>query len=313
MDEIGRIRTFIKVVEAGSFSAAARDESSVSSVARQVKSLEDELGVRLLNRNTRSLSLTEPGRVFYDRACSISNDLYNARSEASSFQESVKGLLRVSLRISAGTAVIIPALPSLLKQYPELRVDIQLTDQRCDLVADNIDVAVWIGEPPNADIIAKRLTSSQRIVCGSPAYFHRHGVPKIPSDLLLHNCLFFNAPTYESTWEFRKKGYFEEIAVQGNLRTANGLVLLSAAAAGLGIVVVLEWMVRRYIFQGNLVSVLNDYVVRPATVGADLYAVYASRRGLSLKVRVFIDFLIELFRHNGLPNHALLTHGLPNN
>ena len=124
MDEFTRIRTFIKVVEAGSFSAAARDVSSISSVARQVKSLEDELGVRLLHRSTRSLSLTDAGRRFYERVTAISHDLNTALSEAKSLQEGVKGLLRVALRVTAGMLVVIPALTRLLAQYPELELDI---------------------------------------------------------------------------------------------------------------------------------------------------------------------------------------------
>src|SRR5690606_21001948 len=130
MDELARIQTFIRVVEAGSFSAAARGVSSISSAARQVKSLEDEMGVRLLNRSTRSLSLTEPGRQFYERVCKISNDLMEARMEAQSYKESVKGMLRVSLRVSAGSTVIIPALPNFLEQYPDLCLDVTLSDER---------------------------------------------------------------------------------------------------------------------------------------------------------------------------------------
>src|SRR5206468_4551475 len=139
MDEFTRIRTFMKVVEAGSFSAAARDVSSTSSVARQVKSLEDELGVRLLNRSTRSLSLTDAGRRFHERVSAIANDLDNATSEAKSLQEEVKGVLRVCLRVTAGTTVVVPALPELLARYPELQLEITLDDERRDLIANNID------------------------------------------------------------------------------------------------------------------------------------------------------------------------------
>lgn len=150
MDDFIRIHTFIKVVEAGSFSAAARcTRSSISAVARQVQSLEEDLGVRLLNRSTRSLSLTEPGQLFFERARSISKDLSNAKSEAKSFQESVKGVLRVSLRVSTGTTIIVPALPRLINQYPDLRFDISLTDERPDLIANNIDVAVWMLKFPH--------------------------------------------------------------------------------------------------------------------------------------------------------------------
>lgn len=304
MDEFTRIQTFIRVVEAGSFSAAAREMSSISSASRQVKSLEDELGVRLLNRNTRSLSLTEPGRRFYERACAIFNDLSNAKSDAKSFQDSVKGVLRVSIRVSAGTTMIVPALPAFMAQYPELSLDISLSDERRDLIANNIDVAVWMGHIPDSEIVARRLSPSQRIVCGSPAYFERHGIPRTPEDLRRHNCLLYTARDYGSRWAFSRDGREQEIEVQGSLRTDNSLVLLSAALSDLGLIVVHEWMVRLYIADGRLARVLGDYGVNPRPGDAELYAVYPSSRGLSRKVRVFVDFLVDLFGRPGAQPEA---------
>lgn len=295
MEELARIQTFIKVVEAGSFSAAARDSSSISSIARQVKSLEDELGVRLLNRNTRNLSLSEPGRLFYERARKLSADLGNAKSEARSFQDSAKGILRVALRVSTGTTIIVPALPTFLEQYPELDVDVILTDERLDLVADNIDVAVWMGELPDSEIVARRLSPAQRIVCGSPGYFERFDRPQTPQDLLRHSCLLFSAPAYGTTWQFQQDAEFERVEVGGRLRSGNVLVLLSAALSGLGLIMVHEWMVRQRIALGQLERVLDSYTASPIASDADLHVVYASSRGMSLKVRVFVDFLVKLF------------------
>lgn len=296
MDDFTRIKTFIKVVEAGSFSAAARDVSSTSSVARQVKSLEDELGVRLLNRTTRSLALTEAGRRFYDRVSAIASDLNGAFSEAKSLQDEVKGLLRVSLRVSAGTTVVVPALPRLLSQYPELQLEITLADERRDLIANNIDVAMWLGDLPDAEIVARRLSPSTRIVCGSPAYFERHGIPRTPQDLRHHSCLLFAAPSYRNRWSFTRDGRLEEVDVGGTIRSENGLVLLSSGQAGLGVIIVHEWMVRHLLADGRMVRVLSDYTVNPRPGDAELYAVFPSHRGLSRKVRVFIDFLVETFK-----------------
>lgn len=296
MEELARIQTFLKVVQTGSFSAAARDVSSISSVVRQVKSLEDEVGARLLNRSTRSLSLTEPGRRFYERATKIVTDLDNAKSEAKSLHDGVTGLLRVTARISAGTTTIVPALPRFLAQYPELGIDLTLTDERRDLIAHNIDVAIWLGHLPDSEIVARRLSPSQRVVCGSPAYFERHGVPRRPEDLREHNCLLFSAGSYGNTWGFGQGEQQQMITVSGNLCSDNGLVLLSAAEAGMGVVVVHDWMVRSVIAQGALVRVLEDYVVTPRAGDAELYAVYASSRGLPRKVRVFVDFLVDMFR-----------------
>lgn len=295
MDELGRVRTFIKVVEAGSFSAAARHESSVSSVARQIKSLEDEIGVRLLNRNTRSLSLTEPGRVFYERALGISQDFNAAKLEAASFKDSVKGLLRVSLRITAGASMIVPALPAYLKQHPDLTIDVTLTDERVDLIASNIDVAVWIGDLPDQEIVSRKLSPSRRIACASHAYFEAHGLPQAPGDLVHHNCILFSVPNYPDVWVFEKDEFRQAVPVKGNLRTSNGLALLSAARADLGIIVVHEWTVRSDLEQGHLVRVLDEYVIKPTAAEAPVHVVFPSTAGMSLKVRTFVDFLVELF------------------
>ncbi len=295
MDEFTRIRTFIKVVEAGSFSAAARDVSSISSVARQVKSLEDDLGVRLLNRNTRSLSLTDAGRRFYERATSIAHDLDNAKSEAKSLHQEVKGILRVSLRVSAGTTIVVPALPKFLEKYPDLQLDISLTDERKDIIANNLDVAMWLGDMPNADIVARRLSPSRRIVCGSPAYFEKHGTPKTPQDLQKHNCLLFVAPSYRNRWTFSGADSQEQVEVHGSVCSDNGLILLSAGMSGLGVIIVHEWMVRKFIASGQMVRVLGDYTVSPHPNDAELYAVYPTSRSLSRKVKVFVDFLVDTF------------------
>ncbi|MGF6916027.1 LysR family transcriptional regulator [Paraburkholderia sp. 40] len=315
MDDFTRIQTFIKVVEAGSFSAAARcTDSSISAVARQVQSLEEELCIRLLNRSTRSLSLTEPGRIFFERVRTISKDLSNAKSEATSFQESVKGVLRVSLRVSTGTTIIVPALPRLVDQYPELGFDISLTDERPDLIANNIDVAVWMGHIPDAEIVARRLTRSERIVCASPSYFERHGVPKTPEDLRHHNCLLYAARSYGNIWEFTKDDTREDIEVNGNLRSDNGLVLISAAIAGIGILVAQEWTVRLPVSRGELARMMGDYTVRPRAEDSELYVVYPNSRGLSRKVRIFVDFLVHLFKGADSLVEAprLLADGPPN-
>jgi DNA-binding transcriptional LysR family regulator len=298
-DEFTRIKTFIKVVEAGSFSAAARDVSSTSAVARQVKSLEEELGVRLLNRSTRSLSLTDAGRRFYERVTTIAQELTKAKSEVSSLEEEVKGRLRVSLRVTAGTTIVVPALPKFLAQYPNLELDITLSDERTDLISNNTDVAMWLGELPNSEIVARRLSRSGRIVCGSPAYFERHGIPRKPQDLRDHNCLLYTAPSYSNRWSFTRDGHVEVVEVRGSIRSDNGLVLLSSNLASLGLHVAHRWMVRDYLAQGRMITVLKEYTVNPRTGDADLYAVYPSSRGLSRKVRVFVDFLVEAFSEDG--------------
>jgi DNA-binding transcriptional LysR family regulator len=299
MDELASIRAFINVVDAGSFSAVARRTNvSISVVARLVKSLEDELGVILLNRSTRSQSLTEAGRVFYDRIRPVTNDLTAAKLEAKSFHETVKGVLRVSLRVSAATTAIGPALPGFLAQHPELTLDVSLTDERLDLIANNIDVAVWLGDLPDSELIARRLSPGHREVCGAPKYFELRGMPSTPEDLMSHNCLLYTASSYDSAWTFTKYGVQRRIPVAGNLRSDNGVVLLSAALAGVGLVVLQEWTVRHPIAEGRLVRIFDDYSVNPIDNEAALHVVYPGSRGASRKIRAFVDFLIRLFRES---------------
>jgi DNA-binding transcriptional LysR family regulator len=295
MDDFTRVRSFLKVVEAGSFSAAARDVSSASAVARQIKALETELGVRLLNRNTRSLSLTDAGRLFHSRMTLLMNEFISARDEVKSLHEGMKGVLRVSLRTGAGMTVIVPALPKFLQQYPDLSVSVSLSDEKRDLISNEIDVAVWLGEPPNTEIVARRLSPSRRIVCASAAYLAKHGIPAEPEALSDHNCLIFEGPSYSVRWHFTRGDEAKEVAVRGTVSSDSSLVLMSSCIDGTGLIIVQQWMVQHLIAEGKLTRILADWDVSPRPGDAALYAVYPSRRGLSHKVRVFIEFLSELF------------------
>lgn len=282
------------MVETGSFSNAARDTSSVSSVTRQVKFLEDSVGIRLLNRSTRSLSLTTEGSRYYERVKAVLHDLDVAKLELISQQEEVKGILRVTLRIVAGSTVVMPALGRFLKQYPHLQMDIRMIDERQDLVANKIDVAMWMGGIPDADIVARKLSPSCRIVCVSPIYLERYGTPRTPEDLVHHNCLL-EAPSFRGKWSFEQDGTIQQIDVGGSVRSDNGVILLSAAKVGIGIFIAHQWMVRGHLQRGELVTILDDYKLHPHFGDSELYAVYPTRHGLPLKTRVFLDFLASLF------------------
>ncbi|MFT3975545.1 MAG: LysR family transcriptional regulator [Sphingomonas bacterium] len=296
MDELNNIHVFIEVVETGSFSAAGRKlNKSASSIARQVDQLETDLEVRLINRNTRSQSLTEAGRLYYERVRAISRELEVAKSETRSAHEGVEGRLRVALRTSSATTVIVPALPALLARYPGLELEIIVTDERPDLVVNQIDVAIWIGELPDSELVARRLSPSRRILCASPAYLEKHGTPEKPDDLLRHNCLLFRAKSYGKSWIFTRDGETETIPVRGNIASDNGLVLVGAAEQGLGLIVMPEWMVHSLLEEKRLRRVMPDYTVGPVLSPAPLYAVFPSSRSLSRRVRVFVDFLVSLF------------------
>lgn len=295
MDDIKRLRTFLNVVDSGSFSGAARDVASVSAITRQVKSLEDELGARLMNRNSRRLSLTEAGQRLYERGKLIITELEQVKSEVVSMQEEVRGVLRVAMRTAAGMVLVVPALPRLLRDYPDLEVDIILTDERLDFIAQKIDVQIWMGDLPDSDLIARLLSRTNRRLCASPDYLDRHGTPLHPSDLAVHDCLRFTARSYGPNWTFRRGPESVEVAVNGPIRANNGLVLLDAAVNGLGFVSLPEWMARSPLHAKQLVRVLPDWEVDPVGTHAEHFAVFPSSRGLSRKVRVFVDFLVTVF------------------
>jgi DNA-binding transcriptional LysR family regulator len=296
MDELTALRVFALVVEERSFSGAARKSNlSVSSISRLVSALEEELGVRLLNRSTRHLGLTEAGELYHESARKIVHDIDAAKRLVSSYQDKTKGNIRVHARKSAGAQVIAPALKDFLVKYPEVSIDLTLTDERVDLVAEGVDIAVWLGNLEDSSLIARRLSSSRRLVCGSPGYFDERGIPRTPDDLSKHNCILYRANQYTTSWRFQHGSEVVTVPVRGNLQTASASALLTSALAGLGLVVLQEWMVRSTLAEGKLVSVLTEYDVSPTDFDTALYAVYPHSRGLSPKVRAFIDFLVALF------------------
>lgn len=295
MEDLKRIRTFLKVAVTGSFSGAAGDELAVSTVARQVKALEEELDARLFNRNSRRLSLTEAGQRLFDRMRPLLAQVDATKEEIKSLQEEVKGTLRVALRVAAGTTVVIPALPRFIVRYPDVTLDILFSDERRDLIANQIDVAIWLGQLPDSDIIARRLTSTRRIVAASSRYLTRHGVPERPEALKDHKCLYYTAPTYGPHWSFRKNGETVNVQVGGSVHCDNGPALLSLARMDLGLVALPNWMLRPHLADGTMLRVLQDYEFRAHAGQAEHFVVYPSSKGLSRKVRAFVDFLVEEF------------------
>ncbi|ANI80115.1 LysR family transcriptional regulator [Sphingobium sp. EP60837] len=305
MDDLSKIRAFIEAVDRGGFTAAARQaEVAVSSIARQVKALEDDLGARLINRTTRSQSLTEAGRLFYDRMVTILRDFEGAKHDVMALRSTVTGTLKVTIRTST-SGIIIPALPVFLAKHPELSLDISVTDERLDLVAEGIDIAVWLGEMQDSSLVSRRLAYCKRVLVGSPHYFERHGEPKSPGDLVHHNCLVYRALQYQNIWKFENSVEKVEIPVKGNLRSATGLVLMQSALAGLGLILVQEFHAGPELQAGRLKSVLDQYRISPTTEDTSLYLVYPSARGLSVATRAFIEFLVEQFKPEGAATRKL--------
>lgn len=293
MDRFDSLHTFVAVVEAGSFSAAAaRLDRAKSAVSRQVAALESHLGVQLLNRTTRRLSLTEAGREFHERAQRILADLEEAELSVAAEQTALRGRLRLAAPLSFGVLHLAPALAEFLTRHPELVLDLDLDDRRINLVEEGFDLALRIGELVDSSLVARSLAPIRMQLCASPAYLRRHGTPRTPQDLAFHAGLVYGNVPEAQQWRFRDvAGKVHSVKVPARLRANNGDVLLRAALDGLGVVVSPTFIAHRALAAGQLVPLLPDY----QAPGTSAYAVYPSRRHLPQRVRALIDFLAQRF------------------
>ena len=299
IDAVDRFQSFIafaKVVEAGSFARAAdRLGVSVSAVSRQVADVEAHLGVRLLNRTTRRLSLTESGQAFYERCVQLLADLEEAEQAVSSAAIVPHGTLRVTASISFGVGYLAPAIADFQRQHPQLRFDVELSDRALDLVDEGLDLAIRIGEIGSRALIGRRIGVSQMILCAAPSYLARHAAPRAPADLANHPCLTYEYASVGNVWRFVDgEGNPHEVKVAGPAHANNGAMLAALAIAGVGINLEPDFIVAPDIRAGRLVPLLLDY--RAPAIGIN--AAYPSRRHLSAKVRTFIDFLVQRFERN---------------
>jgi DNA-binding transcriptional LysR family regulator len=283
---------FAKVVEAGSFSAAARALGQTrAAVSKQIASLEAHVGAQLLNRTTRRMHLTEVGNEFYARCARIAQQAEEAERAVASMQGAARGLLRISAPVTFGRRYVAPLVGGFLERYPEITIDLRLDDAVPDLVREGFDVAIRIAALADAALVGRRLVPGHHIVCASPGYFAERGEPKIPDDLRHHNCLLYsNLPT-PRLWRFSER---ETVRVRGNFSVNHGESLRQAALDGLGVAYMPTFLVGPDISAGRLVAVLRDRVESNQKV----YAVYPRNQNLAPKVRAFIDFLVEEFRPN---------------
>lgn len=291
-DDIGGFVTFARVVEQESFTGAAEAMGiSKSAVSKQVARLEETLGVRLLNRTTRKLQVTEAGRVFYERCRRIADEVEEARAAVTSLQASPRGLLRVNAPVSYGLSHLSKMLPAFMRKYPDLRVDLGLSDRKVNLLEEGIDVAVRIGQMDDSSLVAKRITEFNRIVAARPSYWDENGRPDTPEDLGRHNCFIYEYLPQGDQWEFRdpKSGASIRVRVSGTLTSNNGNVLMQVAEEGQGVGWIPEFFIDQQIENGVLEEVLTDYRAEP--IG--LYAVFPHSRHLPTKTRAFVDYLVE--------------------
>jgi DNA-binding transcriptional LysR family regulator len=293
MDKLTGMAVFARVIDAGSFTAAAAQLGmSKSAVSKAIAALEDRLGARLLNRTTRRLALTEVGRAFYERCARIVAEAEEAELAVTHLQLTPRGTLRVNAPVSFGALHLGPALAGFLVRYPELKVEIELTDRFVDLLEEGYDVAVRIATLPDSSLIARRITANEAVVCASPAYWQRHGRPSVPQDLADHACVTYAYNPNPHEWPFLDAdGRPVTVRVDGPLHTNNGDAALHAALAGLAVVRLPRFICAPDLAAGRLEAVLNDALPPPNGI----YAIYPHSRHLSAKVRAFVDFLLEHF------------------
>ncbi|HEX5079113.1 MAG TPA: LysR family transcriptional regulator [Geminicoccaceae bacterium] len=292
MDKLTGMAVFARVVEARSFSAAAAQLGmSRSAVSKAIVGLEDRLGARLLHRTTRRLALTEVGQAFYERCARIVAEAEDAELAVSQLQAAPRGTLRLNAPLSFGILHLAPTLPDFMQRYPELRVEIDLADRTVDLIEEGYDLAVRIGALPDSSHIARRLADNHMLVCAAPAYWRRRGAPREPRDLARHACITYAYQRSPDHWPFVGPGGAFSVRVDGPLLSNNGDLALIAALAGLGVAVLPCFLCGPYLTDGRLEPVLCDWMPPPTGI----HAVYPHGRHLSVKVRAFVDFLVERF------------------
>jgi DNA-binding transcriptional LysR family regulator len=288
------MQTFVRVVEAGSISAAAeRLGVAKSAVSRRVSDLEARLGVQLLRRTTRRLNLTDTGRGFYDRCQRILADLEEAEAAVSQAHATLRGRLRVAAPLSFGLRHLGPAITEFMQQHPQVDFDLDFNDRQVDLLAEDIDVAIRIARLEDSSLIARRLWSSRLVLCASPGYLQAHGTPSTPEDLAAHRALVYSHSQDDPTQLtlHGDGGREHRVRVPERLRANNGDFLCQAAVADEGLLLSPSFIVHESLRNGELVRVLPAY--RAGEVNA--YAVYPQTRHLSQRVRAFVDFLAERF------------------
>lgn len=292
MDRLTSLTSFVKVVENAGFSAAARRlDISPSLVTTHVKALEDELGVLLLNRSTRRVSLTEIGKNYYDRSVHILAELEEANEIAQASQAKPRGVLRLNVA-QAIPPLIAEPMAEFAAQYPDVAVRLTVTSRMVDLIEEGYDLTIRLAPVGDASLIVRRLANFRLVVCGSPAYFARRGRPKCPEDLTKHNCVLFYDSLWGKDWHFSGPAGDYTVHVSGDLDTNSVVTLRSAALLGQGLICAPLFMIAPDLKSGALVPVLAEYM--PFEFSVD--ALYPNRRYVSAKVRYFIDALGKHFR-----------------
>jgi len=294
------LQIFVEVVRRGSFAAVARDRDlDPSAVSRSIRTIEDQLGVRLFQRTTRRLSLTEAGKLYFDRIAPLAEELDQAGLVASDVSKRPSGTLRVTTSVSFGQKCIVTLLPRFVEHCPDLTIDLLLSDSVIDIVAEGFDVAIRLGGLVDSTLVATRLVKTRYFVCASPGYLQSHSPLVKPGDLRDHNCLLFPMSGFRSRWIFRdRKGKTTEVPVKGRMVVSAAVALGQLAVAGMGPVLLPHWVVADDLKNGTLIDAFPEYEVTATDFETAVWFVQPSRTYVPLKVLVFRNFLRQAMRHS---------------
>ena len=292
-DRYNEMSVFCRVANLGSFSAAARELNlTPSAVSKLISRLEDRLSARLFQRTTRRLNLTDEGSLFFERCREILADIDDAETQLTALQSNVTGTLNITAISAFARIQLCQLMPAFMAQHPDLRVELSLTERQVDLINERVDLAILISEEVlDQSLISRKLATNRRVICASPEYIAKHGAPKTPADLLNHNCLTHSSIHHFNDWQFREDGEIKTYSIQGNFHTNSASALHEAVKAGIGITRLATFVTQPSLASGELVPLLTEHTHDTSNI----LAVYPHRRHLSIRVRAFIDFLIEEF------------------
>ena len=300
MNKLQAMEVFVQVVDAGGFTRAAETmKLPKATVSTLIQSLETALAVKLLHRTTRHVSVTADGAAYYERCLRILSDVREAEESLSRTRLSPTGRLRVDAPTGLASDVIVPALPQFFEQYPDIQLELGCSDRPVDLIEEGVDCAVRGGALGDSSLIARRVGILHFVTCASPAYLERYGRPAHPNDLLNHRCVnYFSARTGKIfDWDFTRDGERVQVALPGHIALNDSNAYIAAGIAGLGIVQMANFMIEPMLKDGRFELILNDWISDPLPV----HVVYPQNRHLSAKVRVFVEWVAELFsNHPGM-------------
>ena len=290
MDRLDAMRLFVRVAELGSFAKAAdQSDLSPSAVTRQIARLEAHLGVKLIARTTRHVSLTSSGADYLKRCHEILNLVHRSESEISAERSLPSGTIRISLPMSFGIARLAPLLNDFSQSYPRVSLDMQLTDRHVNLAEEGVDLAIRVTRALDVRDVARKLATSRSVVVAAPQYLARHGRPRHPGDLRSHECLTYTGASAGAKWQFVVNDRVQSVLVSGPIQANNGDVLMQAATQGLGIAYLPEFIVGRLLVSGKLAEILSDY----AMPELGIYAVLPSNRHIPQRIKLLMDFVSQ--------------------